>query len=39
MYFSGCNYYVNDGSNEYEPKGTATSMHECGNCEKYLIVK
>ena len=31
-YYAGCNYNVNDGRNMHEPKGTATSMHECGNC-------
>lgn len=32
MYFSGCNYWKNRGINEFEPSGTATSMHECGDC-------
>lgn len=34
LFYSGCNYYINSGSNEYEPKGTATSMHDCAGCDK-----
>lgn len=34
MYWAGCNYYVNDGSESGLPKGTATSMHDCDNCEE-----
>lgn len=31
-YWSGCNYYINHGKNEFEPVGTATSMHDCDGC-------
>jgi hypothetical protein len=37
QYWSGCNYYINRGTNEYEPLGTATSMHDCGGCENIDI--
>lgn len=33
VYYSGCNYYINSGTNPAEPKGTATAMHECVGCE------
>lgn len=33
-YYAGCNYWINRGKNEFEPIGTATSMHDCGNCEE-----
>lgn len=33
MKWSGCNYYINQGNNEYEPIGTAQSMHDCNACE------
>jgi len=32
--WSGCNYYINQGSNKHEPLGTAQSMHDCDNCER-----
>jgi len=32
-YQSGCNYWINQGINEFEPIGTATSMHDCGDCK------
>ena len=34
-YWARCNYNINTGENEPEPEGTATSMHECGNCEVF----
>lgn len=37
MYYSGCNYWINQGKNEFEPKGTATSMHDCEGCEDIKI--
>ncbi|OZB98128.1 hypothetical protein [Paenibacillus sp. XY044] len=36
VYWAGCNYWVNQGATEYEPIGTATSMHDCVGCEKTL---
>ena len=33
--YSGCNFWINKGVNEYEPIGTATSMHDCEGCDKY----
>lgn len=35
-YWAGCNRWVNQGKNEYEPVGTATSMHDCGGCERLV---
>jgi hypothetical protein len=32
--WSGCNYYINQGTNELEPEGTATSYHDCVGCER-----
>ncbi|KON87428.1 hypothetical protein AF332_11720 [Sporosarcina globispora] len=32
--WAGCNYYVNRGNNDCEPIGTATSMHDCLDCER-----
>ena len=37
--WSGCNYYKNKGNNKYEPLGTAQSMHDCNNCEKFNCCK
>jgi len=34
IWYSGCNYYINQGKNDYESLGTATSMHDCVNCEE-----
>ncbi|MEK4025399.1 hypothetical protein [Sporosarcina sp. FSL W7-1283] len=34
MYWAGCNYYINQGNNDHEPIGTATSMHDCGGCDR-----
>ncbi|OPH61842.1 hypothetical protein BC351_00960 [Paenibacillus ferrarius] len=39
QFWSGCNRYVNRGSNEHEPIGTASSMHDCDGCEKLDICK
>lgn len=40
-YYSGCNYWKNYGANEFEPVGTATSMHECDDCHRveYCLAK
>lgn len=40
-HWSGCNYYINQGKYDTEPLGTATAMHDCGNCEKvpFCLVK
>jgi hypothetical protein len=34
QYWAGCNRWINQGKNEFEPIGTATSMHDCDDCEK-----
>lgn len=34
QYWSGCNYYINNGGNDNEPLGTAMSMHDCDGCAK-----
>jgi hypothetical protein len=34
MYWAGCNYNINQGSNEHEPRGTATSMHACESFDR-----
>lgn len=34
VYHAGCNRWGNRGENEFEPVGTATAMHECGDCER-----
>ncbi|MGM7720633.1 hypothetical protein [Metabacillus sp. Hm71] len=41
LYWSGCNYHINQGNNEHEPKGTAQSMHDCVDCDRlsYCLVK
>lgn len=41
IYYSGCNYWGNNGENEFQPKNTATAMHECDDCEKlkYCVLK
>lgn len=39
VYWAGCNRWVNRGANEYEPIGTATSMHECLSCERVPYCK
>lgn len=33
-WWSGCNYWKNQGNVSEEPVGTATSMHECDGCER-----
>lgn len=38
-HWAGCNYYRNSGKNIYEPKGSATSMHDCIGCESFNICK
>ena len=38
-YHSGCNFWINHGENKHQPIGTATSMHECGDCEKLEACK
>jgi hypothetical protein len=38
-YWSGCNRWINQGKHEQEPIGTATSMHECGDCVKLSYCK
>ena len=38
--WSGCNFYRNTGKNEFEPIGSATSMHEClDTCNKDCNMK
>jgi hypothetical protein len=37
--WAGCNYYINRGNHVCEPVGTATSMHDCGSCEKLNYCK
>ena len=32
--WSGCNYIINQGTTEYEPLGTAMSMHDCNGCNR-----
>lgn len=32
-WWSGCNAYRNTGNIKEEPIGTATSIHECGDCD------
>lgn len=39
VYYSGCNSWENHGANEFEPVGTATAMHECGDCERLPYCK
>jgi hypothetical protein len=41
IYYSGCNYWNNGGSCQDGPIGTATAMHDCGDCPriKYCLVK
>jgi len=38
-YFAGCNRWINQGKNEHEPIGTATSMHDCNGCEHLAYCK
>ncbi len=38
-FWSGCNYWVNQGKSEVEPIGTAMSMHDCDACEKVGFCK
>ena len=33
-YWSGCNRNANEGKNEFEPKGTCSSLHVCTGCDK-----
>jgi hypothetical protein len=33
VWWSGCNRWINQGANDCEPIGTATSMHDCGDCK------
>lgn len=33
IYWAGCNYWVNQGTTEHEPIGTAQSMHGCDFCK------
>lgn len=35
IYYSGCNYLVDHEGEKFI--GTATSMHECGDCDKLII--
>lgn len=37
--WAGCNYNINQGNNEHEPLGTAQSMHDCLECERFDYCK
>ena len=33
-YWSGCNYWICQGKNKFEPIGSAWSMYDCHLCDK-----